>query len=68
MPKGRGFLVRQPLHRLRRIDVLHDFPKREFPLVQRYMRIVSYFCAMRGKIVLLQPVEGFGGRALYLHS
>ena len=37
MPKGRGFLVRQPLRRLRRIGVLHDFPKREFPCAPRYV-------------------------------
>ena len=42
MPEGRGFLVRQPLRRLRRIGVLHDFPKREFPCVPRYIFIQAY--------------------------
>lgn len=42
MPEGRGFLVRQPLRRLRRIGVLHDFPKREFPCAPRYIFISAY--------------------------
>ena len=37
MPKGRGFLVRRPMRRLRRIGVLHDLPKREFPCAPRYV-------------------------------
>ena len=37
MPKGRGFLVRRPLRRLRGIGVLHDLPKREFPCAPRYV-------------------------------
>ena len=37
MPKGRGFLVRRPLRRLRGIGVLHDLPKREFPCDPRYV-------------------------------
>ena len=56
MPEGRGFLVRQPLRRLRRIGVLHDFPKREFPCAPRYWFIpASAFNYLRK----------FGGRALY---
>ena len=47
-PKGRGFLVQQPPHSIRSRDVLRDFPKREFPLAQRYVYIVSYSRAMRG--------------------
>ena len=39
IPKGRGFLVQQPPHSSRSRNDLHDFPKREFPLVQRYMCI-----------------------------
>lgn len=42
MPKGRGFLVRQPLRRLRRIGVLHDFPKREFPCAPRYWFMLGH--------------------------
>ena len=37
MPKGRGFLVRRPMRRLRGIGVLHDLPKREFPCAPRYV-------------------------------
>ena len=37
MPKGRGFLVRRPLRRLRGIGVLHGLPKREFPCAPRYV-------------------------------
>ena len=40
IPKGRGFLVRQPLRCLQRIGVLHDFPKCEFPRIPRYIYIV----------------------------
>ena len=42
MPKGMGFLVRQPLRRLRRIGVLHDFPKRKFPCAPRYLCIYVF--------------------------
>lgn len=38
--KAGGFLVQQPLHSSHSQNVLHDFPKRRFPLVQRY--VVSF--------------------------
>ena len=54
MPEGRGFLVRQPLRRLRRIGVLHDFPKREFPCAPRY----TLFQFMPLWIYLPKPCTG----------
>jgi hypothetical protein len=35
-------LVHQPLHRLKRIGVLHDFHKREFPCAPRYVYIITH--------------------------
>ena len=55
IPKGSGFLARQPPHLSRSRNDLRDFPKREFPLARRYMYIVSHSRAMRGKPSSFSP-------------
>ena len=52
MSEDRGFLVRQPLRRLQRIGVLHDFPKREFPCVPRYSLAKS---VISRKLAVVRP-------------
>lgn len=62
MPKGRGFLVRRPLRRLRGIGVLHDLPKREFPCAPRYV----LFPFMQLWICLPKPCAGCSLRHSHL--
>ena len=62
MPKGRGFLVRRPMRRLRRIGVLHDLPKREFPCAPRYV----LFPFMQLWICLPKPCAGCSLRHSHL--
>jgi len=62
MPKGRGFLVRRPMRRLREIGVLHDLPKREFPCAPRYV----LFPFMQLWICLPKPCSGCSLRHSHL--